>query len=210
MPTFGALKIKASKKLLDPSNTAISISDVGDAINEALSYWKNSRFWFNERSTTVTLNVNDPIIPSIPTDFLYEISDNGFVINYNNLSYTLAKVHPREYDARNIKGIGLPDIYTWRDGRYEIYYLPNIPYQLSIYYIRDYDDLSDDADTNDFTDKADRLLYYDALSRLFGEQRQDQTMASYYKARAEDEAANLFARGFNQTASGNLSVDTIL
>jgi len=210
MPTFGELKAKVSAKLLDPNHTAISALDVGDALIDSLRYWKQHRFWFNEAHATTTLTYNNPVVSGIPSDFLYELPDNGFVIEFNNLSYKLAKRKPDEYDFVSIKGIGLPYIYTWRFGRFEVYFYPNIAYTMHIYYVKDYADFSADGDENDFTTNADRLLYYEALTRLYGEQRQDDQRAAYYRGMVQQEAAGLVTRSNKNVASGRLSIESII
>lgn len=221
MPTFAQLKSKISRKLIDPNNTAISAANVGDAINDAIRYWRYTRFWFNEKTAVLTMNVNDtyvlkdydpsmPNTPYLPTDFLYLVPKNGFVINYNNLSYTIHPRPPQIFDAQNVRGIGLPYIYTRRSNNYEFYFFPNIAYQLYVYYIKNYDDLVDDSDNNDFTNEADQLIIYEALSRLSGEDRQDLEMNNTYAAKADREADNLLKRTSLMTGSGELTVDTIL
>jgi hypothetical protein len=211
MPTFAQLKTRVSRKLIDPNNTAVSASDVGDAINDAIKYWKYSRFWFNETTATVTLNVSDQVVPNIPSDFLYEDQENGFVILYDQITYTLTKKHPKEFDRISIQNAtGLPSVYTWRNGVYTVYFQPNIAYTMNIYYIKDYVDLSADDDSNDFTTFADQLITYEAVGRLTGEDRQDSASGSEYLGRADREFKNLTNRTSKQTASGRLDVDTIL
>lgn len=223
MPTFAQLKTIVSRKLIDPNNTAISASDVGQAINDAIRFWRYRRFWFNESSTTLTMDINDPFVlgygntnssyplaPVLPSDFLEELPKDGFVIQYSNLSYTMNKVHPREYDNQNVRGQGLPYCYTWRNGNYEFYWYPNLAYTLSVYYFKNYVDLVSDNDNNDFTNLADQLVIYEALSRLSGEDRQDLEMNNSYAAKADREYSNLERRTFKKTASGKLSVDSIL
>ena len=121
MPTYGALQTKISKKLIDAGQTAIAGSDVGDAINDAIHFWKFRRFWFNERVATLTMDINDPFIfmyglsnantvnypnaPILPQYFLYEFPDDGFVIYYNQLRYPMVKRHPVVFDGQAIGSI---------------------------------------------------------------------------------------------------------
>lgn len=212
MPTFGALKTTVSRKLLDPSHTAVSASDVGDAINDAINYWKYHRLWFNEAFEQVTLTVGEGDITSlIPSDFLYEFPENGFVIPYDQITYALVKKSPQIFDAISVTaGYGLPYIYTWRAGSYNIYFNPQLAYLLNIYYVRDYVPLVADGDDNDFTNLADQLIIYEALSRLTGEDRQDLQMNNTYSAKADREFKNLQQRSFRQSGSTCLTVDTIL
>ena len=223
MPTFGEMKPSIAKRLIDPSSTAVSLTDVGDAINDAIKFWKYQRFWFNEGDVDLIMDINDPFIlqygnskpaypsaPVLPSDFLVETPENGFVINWNNLSYTMIKKQPREYDSVNVRGIGLPYIYCFRAGNYEFYFHPNIAYTMTVRYLRDYIPMTLDNETNDFTDYADKLIIYDALYRLSSELRQDEKMALYYSNARSLELTNLVQRTSKQTETGKLSVETIL
>lgn len=221
--TFGTLQTKISKKLIDAGQTAIAASDVGDALNDALHYWKQKRFWFNEGQTTLTMDINDPYIlgygntnssypnaPVLPSDFLYEFAKDGFVIQYSSLSYRFKKVSPAEYDDTSIQGIGIPYIYTFRNGNYEFYFYPNLAYSMTVNYVKDVNDMINSGDTNIFTTNADRLLMYEALSHLYGENRQDLDRDNQYAAKADREYRLLKTRSSNNNASGVLSVSSIL
>lgn len=221
--TFGSLQAKVSKKLIDANQTAVAGSDVADALNDALHYWKQKRFWFNEGQAIITMDPNDPYVlgygntntlypnaPVLPQNFLYEFEKDGFVINYSKLSYRFRKVNPAEYDDANIEGIGVPYLYCYRNGNYEFYFYPNIPYSMTVNYVQDVPDMANLTDTNIFTVNADRLLIYEALSHLYGENRQDADSANMYAARAEREARLLKTRSSNNNASGHLSIESIL
>lgn len=230
--TFGSLQTKISKKLLDPNQTAIAATDVADAINDALHFWKYKPFWFNQRQTTITMDTkaaadgsassdpyilgygnsiaNYPSAPVLPQLFLFEMPEDGFVIYWNNLYYPQKKVPPFIYDVENVHGIGLPTIYCFRNGNYEFYFYPNIAYSMIVNYVTDYADLVNSTDTNDFTANADRLLMYEALSHLYGEQRQDQQSSAYYAQAAQREYENIMVRGSQQAASGSLTYECIV
>lgn len=208
MSTLAELRTRISKRLLDKNNVAVSTSDVDLAINDAVDYWKQRRFWFNETSTTVVLTIDDPVIP-MPADFLFEITTGGFIIDYAQTRWKLTKVNLASYELNNTEGKGLPFSYTYKGGQWLMYYYPDQAYNLEITYIKDYDLLEDDSDTNDFTNLASRLIEYDALSRLQAEIRQDEKMEAYYTARAENEANNLFQRANKVSGTGMLIVDEL-
>jgi hypothetical protein len=222
-PTFSVLNQTISKRLIDVNNTAISSADVGTAINDAIVFWKQKPFWFNQKTASVVMDINDPFImangvinskyplaPQLPSDFLWEEPENGFVIQYNQLSYSMKKKHPREYDAVNVQGNGLPRIYTWRDGNYEFYFYPNLAYTMNIYYYKEYAALVQPGDTNDFLTYADKLIEYDAIGRLLSDIRLDDDRAERFMKRAEAEYSNLKMRSRKQAATGQLVTETIL
>jgi hypothetical protein len=230
--TYGSLQTKVSKKLIDSGNSAISASDVGDALNDALHYWKQKRFWFNEAQTNLTMDTtaatdgsltSDPFVlgygntnslfpnaPVLPQNFLYEFEKDGFVIPYSKLYYRFKKVSPAQYDDNNIGGIGIPYIYCYRNGNYEFYFLPNIAYKLTVNYLADQVDMVNSSDSNVFTKYADRLLMYEALSHLMGENRQDDTQDNSFAAKADREYRLLKTRTSNNNAAGVLAVESIL
>ena len=221
--TYGSLQTKVSAKLIDSGNSAISASTVGDALNDALHYWKQKRFWFNEAQASLTMDINDPYVlgygntnasypnaPVLPQNFLYEFEKDGFVIPYSKLFYRFKKVSPAQYDDNNIEGIGIPYIYCYRNGNYEFYFYPNIAYTLMVNYLADQPDMVNSSDTNVFTQYADRLLMYEALSHLMGENRQDNTQDNFFAQKADREFRLLKTRTSNNNAAGVLAVESIL
>lgn len=213
MATFGELITSCSKRLLDTSNVAVSTSDVADALNAAIKFYKFQRLWFNESYEGTTLSEASTEI-TLPSDFLVEMPEDGFTIVDNDTRYTLQKVDSAEFNRQKTDGTGLPYIYVYRGGAYEIYYIPDQDYTLEIRYLKDYPPFATDGtgngQSNDFTIYADQLILYDALSRLHGELRQDEKMETYYSARAKNELDNLQLRTRKQNSSGVLTVESIL
>ncbi len=211
MATFGEMQTYISARLLDPNNTAVSSSTVGAAINDAIKYWKFRRFWFNTRDDDSTLTQGDPVIP-LPDDFLVELPMNdGFVIAYGGMRWPLIKKNPRDYDDVYLtNGTGLPQIYTVKAGVYYCYYLPDQNYTIRRYWLRDYEDLENSNDTNDFTDNADRLIELWALANLMAELRQDKEMETYYRNAAKDEYSNLGVMNAKVNSPGHATLHSYL
>lgn len=210
MATLAEIRTKIAERLQDPSFTSITSASVDSVINDALRYYKYHVFWFNEKSTIITLNQGDPVIPNIPADFLVELQSGGLTIHYSNLFYPLRKISSDVYDGSNVEGIGIPYVYTYRSQQFEVYFYPNIAYDLTLRYIKDYADLVNGTDTNDFTVYADRMIIYNALSRIYAEYKQDPNMEQYYTARARDEELNLKRRSDSLTGSGVLTINSYL
>src|SRR3990167_1567102 len=214
MATLGTLITAVTKKLLDTSNTIVSTADVADNINAAINYYKFYRFWFNESEATITLTEGSGDI-TLPSGFLIDITnDESFTIVYNSVRYPLVKLDSAMFNIENTAGEGMPYCYTFRNNSYECYYLPDQNYTAECRYLKDYDafqtDGTENALSNDFTAYAERLIMYNALSRLHGELRQDEKMEDYYSARADDELKNLQRRTQMQVASGRLTVESII
>ena len=214
MATLGALITAVSKRLLDTSNTIVSTADIADNINAAIAYYKFYRFWFNENESTITLSEGVGDI-TLPSDFLIDLPNNeAFTIVENGVRYPLAKLDSAMFNQENSAGEGMPYCYTFRDNSYECYYLPDQDYTAECRYLKEYDafqtDGTENSLSNDFTTYADRLIMYNALSRLHGELRQDEKMETYYSTRAADELKNLQRRTQMQVASGSLTVESII
>ena len=208
MATFGAMTTYVAKRLIDPAGTAVASTDVQDALNEAINYWKFRRFWFNEVSDTATLTAQSASFP-YPANFLMPvIDDDGFNIQYGGVTYPLSKVSMPVYDSLFLtNGYGLPRWYA-RIGNeeYQCYPIPNLNYTVNRHYLNDYTALVNDADTNDFTTYAARLIELWALGNLVTELRQDTAMGDYYRAASQNEYKNLRVRTDKENGSGRLTI----
>lgn len=207
MATFVQMKDYVSTRLIDSNNEAVSAATVGQAINDSIAYWKFRRFWFNEAAYSANFTVQDATIP-LPNMFLVPVTDTGgFFVSYSNIRYPLTKISDTEYDQLYLdNGYGLPRVYARVGGAYEAYPIPDQAYSCHTRYLKDYNDLSADSDTNDFTDNADRLINLWALANLSAELRQDDKMEAYYRAAAEAEYRNLSVMTDKSNGTGRLSL----
>lgn len=206
MANLGAIQSYIAKRLIDPSGTAVSAVDVIDGINESVRYWKFRRFWFNEVNDTATLTAGSASFP-YPDDFLVPaLKDDGFAIEYGNIRYPLSKVVKQVYDNLYIANAqGLPRWYArCADDEYQCFPIPNIAYTVQRHYLKDYVDLANNDDTNDFTDYAERLVKLWTLANLTQELRQDTDQATYYREAAENEFRNLQKMTSKSNGSGKL------
>jgi hypothetical protein len=209
MATLGELQTSIAARVLDVNNTAVSLAQITSALNDAIRTWKLERYWFNTKTDNVTLTTDSAVLTP-PSDFLIELPKSGFTIDYGNTKWPLMKISPLEYSESDNQSNGLPRVYEWVGGIYSVYYIPDQDYTVICRYIKDYDNLVNTSDTNDFTVNATDLITYDALAKLHGELRQDEKMESYYSARAENEHKLLTKFTSKNTGSGRLSVETIL
>lgn len=210
MATFAELKTRVSVALQDENNTAISSADVGQAINDAIAFYSEQRFYFNEGQATLNLTVGNPVIAGLPTDLGQLVSKNGLVLNYSNSRYELFHRSPAEYDAMNDEGSGMPGVYTERYGAYQVYPYPDQAYQVQVTYVKEYAALSGDSDTNDFTTEAPELIKYRAVSVLAAMRLQDSGLSGISKGFEDLEAIRLTRKTRKIKSTGSLSVNTIL
>lgn len=212
MATFGELVTEASLKIVDTSNTAVSSVNVANSLNDAIKFWKRKRFWFNETVSTLTLSEGVGTV-QLPSDFLIENPRNALTVLYNSVKYDVMKLNPQDFDAGDATGTGMPYLYTYRGRVMEVYYIPDQDYTAYLRYQKDYDAFATDGSaantSNDFTTYADRLILYDALSRLMAENRQDDR-AEYYATRAQVEYQNLLNETNRHNSTGSNAIDTII
>jgi len=121
----------------DPNNTAVSSDDVGELINSALQYWKNVRFFFNERTDTATLAQGVTTIP-LPTDRLCPSIDDSFVIEYSGIRYPLRKISETMYNAFYLSnGVGQPWYFARNaNAKYQVYPIPDRDYTVRRFFAR--------------------------------------------------------------------------
>lgn len=211
MATFGEINTWVSKRLQDPNNTAVSSSDVGEMINQAVKYWKNERFYFNEETGTVTILKSNAQIP-LPPDWLVPAIDDAFVIEYSGIRYPLKKVSESQYNAMYLSnGIGQPFWFAkLANSGYQVYPIPDRDYTLRYFMVRDYADLVNNSDSNDFTTEAEFLTKYTALAYGSRDFRQDSEMYNSFMQQAMMEEENLLVTTRKDNATGSLTISSTL
>ena len=208
MSNFAQMKLWVSKRLLDPNGTSVSSDDVGEMINQAIDDWKKRRFWFNEKTETVTLSTSNNFIP-LPSDYYIPSLDTGaFVIEYSGIRYPLAKLSELSYNNYYLSnGVGQP--FWWSKqaspDNYVVYPIPDKDYTLRCFYLKEYTELSADSDSNDWTTVAQDLIKYQALAFGMNDFRQDYTAADRFQKMADAQYQNLLLRTRKENATGRLA-----
>jgi len=210
MTALGTLTTRIAQKLLDTGNVVVSAPSIIDAVNESVRFWKRRSFWFNEFEETVVLSTNDPMLNLLTVTPLVVFENQGVVIIDQDERYDVTKVSSAIYDAANDEQQGRPYIWTYRNDGYELFYYPDEAYSAVVRGIKDYSafatDGTDNALSNDFTDEAEDLIVYEALSRIHGGIRQDEKMEAYFRRLATDEYNNLM--GFDNSKQGTGTLQT--
>lgn len=211
MATLAQMTSFVSRRLQDPNNTAVSSADVVDMINQAQSYWKNERFSFNEVTAEVTLTQGNASVP-LPGDFFIPSTDQAFVLEYSGIRYVLKKLSEATYNGNYLSnGIGQPFWYAkLANSGYQVYPIPDQNYTLRLYYLKNYSDLVNPSDSNDFTVNAPNLLNYTALAYGSRDFRQDSDMYTAFMQQAQMEEQNLIDVATSENATGLLTLNSLL
>ena len=211
MATFAQMKTWVSKRLQDPNNTSVSSADVGDMLNQALRFWSNTRFTFNEKTDTAILTEGNPSI-TLPAEWFLPSIDDAFVIEYSGIRYPLRKINVTMYNAFYLSnGVGQPWYFTREaNEEYQVYPIPDRDYTIRRFYLKKYADFSADADENDFSINAPELLQYSAAAYGSRDFRQDKEMYDSFWSQAELEKKNLLVNAQKANATGAVTIYSML
>lgn len=214
MATFGDLISEVEEKIdqtLLGTSPTVTTSPAAKAINRAIKYFEPERFWFNEASTSITLTSGDPVVPSLPSDFQFEVSNGGLAINYSSTRYPIKKISVGDYDRINHQGSGLPYAYKQFGGQIDLYFYPDQAYTLELRYIKKYTDMTSVSDTNDWTNNAERLIVAKALEDLYLDRRHSNASGLYglYAQKRQDEFQQLMDKTNQRSTTGSLQTEDV-
>lgn len=211
MTTLSGLRTLISTKLADGNLVDPTATQIDAQINSTIDYYETDAFWFSEEIATINTIAGDRILSGIPDDFKQEILPNGLTVVDSQVPYPLKKLTPLQYESVFIENAtGLPRAYTYRKGRFELWYTPDKVYQMKLFYRKKYADLVDDNDTNDFTENASRLIEYKTLADLLRDYRSDTERALLYDRRVEAEYNKIKKETNNRTVTGYLTTENIV
>lgn len=209
MPTFGELTTKIQNK----TELNFNSTQVGEAINDAVSYYSSKEFWFNEDQATMTCTTGNPLLTTgFPADF-YALREPNAVVLLNSggqVKYLIQKLTGMEYDAMDQQAQGVPQFYLYRDGNLYLYPYPDDTYTVYLNYTKGYAVMTDSADTNDFTEYADRLIQANAIANLYRDYRHSPQDAAIYDQVAKDELRQILQQTDQRLVTGRLTTENIV
>lgn len=210
MATLSQLRTRIAAKLSDGTLLRPDATEIDQAVNAAIDFYENKYFWFQEALAALSTIVDDPILGGIPSDFKFQQHPNSLVLLNNNFRYPLQHVTPIELDQlSNDVSTGLPSVYTYRTGQFELYQIPQEIYTVNLYYYKTYADLVADGDSNDFTTKAERLIEYKTLLDLIGDYKPEDERYILYTAKVKEEYDIIENETYNRTSTGRLTTENI-
>lgn len=209
MATLAQIRARIARKLKDSNYTDLSASTIDDEINRTIRFYQNHEFWFNTDVDVITLTANTQAIPSIPSDLVYPGQIYGFLVIDGNSKYPLTHLPIDEFKALDEDQIGLPRYWTFQDGSYLLLPTPDSAYTLNLNYIKSYADLSNDSDTNDFTNNVEDLIMLHTLKNLFAEDKQDPAYAASYEMLTKSELQMIDMRTRAIIGTGKIRLDLL-
>lgn len=104
---------------------------------------------------------------------------------------------------------GEPVYYTYRHQTLVVYPIPSQAYNYRLFYTKNYADLVNDSDSNDFTNYAEFLIEYQTLARCYRDYRSDMEAAANYEVEAGKQLNRLVDQSRARLATGELTTENI-
>lgn len=204
MSTINAMENKIKSDI----NRSDLTSQISTAINRAIRYYYNSdNFYFNE--TTATFD-------TVSGQKIYENTDSGtgitdiaeiLMVKIAINASTLIELTPRTFQYLEQLDVnsnpGQPFDYAYYNQNFYIYPIPDAAYTVTVYYNKEYSDLSGN-NSNDFTTDAEDLIEARARWLLYMHVIRDSEAAAMSKAEEKDALQALRISTARKTSTGKV------
>lgn len=182
-------------------------SQIGDAINRAISHYQSKRFWFNEGTGTFSTVASQQSYTAANMSITDIANIDSVQCTVNGSKYTLS---PRTYNyiidvnTSSTSTTGQPRDWALYGESLWFYPTPDSAYTITLSYQNSYSDLSADSDSNDFTTYAEDLIEARALWWIYSRILKDREGALASKQEEIDALSSLMKRTDGMLKSGNL------
>lgn len=192
-------------------NANVSDAQIVIAINQAIQWYANTKFWWNTNAVTLTLITGDPVVPNIPLDFGQIIEPEGLIVLQSQVRYPLVHITVLDYQSIDVQGNGLPRYYTYtNDRQFKVYTYPDKDYQLFFNYLKKYDALVSPSDQNDWTNYLTAAIKYKAVAYCYRDYLEEFEYSATFDEVAEKEFLSAYNQSLNRQATGILSTENIV
>lgn len=164
--TLGDLK---SRIALELARTDLS-AQIANAVNDAIKHYSAERFWFNQSRNLM--------FSTVPSQQAYGVNDADIIPRLIKIDqfmlqdatqYPLDRYSATDWEMVNSghSGGGRPFAFTYTDQQILIYPVPSAAYTMRLYAHFRLPALTDDNDSNAWTDDAERLIRAYAKQLLY-------------------------------------------
>jgi len=181
-------------------------SQIGKAINRAISYYGFDRFWFNEKITTfatVRSQESYGAADGFPADIL-RLDTVNLTRNTTSKYLMVPKTYPWIVLVNPTISLGPPTCYAIYEEQIFMYPNPDQSYTVTLSYVESYTELSDSNDTNNFLSNAEDLIESRAEWWLYSRVIRDADAASNCKNAELEALTALRRKTANYIGSGNM------
>ena len=161
MTTFAEIKSRIASELHRTDLT----TEIDRAVKKAVQYYTSQRTYFNESSATFNTVANQ-VEYTNPATGIVEL--DLVTMNVNGRTQELTPKPWQELAAQDqTSWAGTPSFYGWRAKSIRLYPRPNAVYTVTLYFLQQFTELSDDSDTNDWITEGEDLIVNRAKIMLY-------------------------------------------
>lgn len=182
---YGTMQARIAREV----NRTDLAAEIRDAIQSAIQHYESTRFWFNEKSQSVSTSAGNPWV-DVPADF---VTADELTVQLNQRAYQLQRWSFADLDEIDTSGatvLGQPIGYALFGERFRIYPVPDAVYSITVAYLSRLGALSADSDTNAWMTDAEQLIRARAKWELALHRTMDETMVAAME-RAEARALSV-------------------
>jgi hypothetical protein len=161
MTTFAEIKSRIASELHRTDLT----TEIERAVKKAVQYYTSQRAYFNESSATFNTVANQTEYTT-PATGIVEL--DLVTMNVNGRIQEITPKPWQELAAQDqTSWSGIPYYYGWRAESIRLYPKPNAIYTVTLYFVKEFDELSGDSDTNAWITDGEDLIVNRAKIMLY-------------------------------------------
>jgi hypothetical protein len=157
MTTYAEMQTRIADEFV---NEAITSDQIQNAIKSAIKHYEREPFWFNQTTSTFSTVAAQELYTSV------DLADIANIIRIDSMQLTSGstKVRLRGVDNRHIDDLqdgsvtGEPELYSRYSNKIRLYPVPSAVYTIQIDHVYKLAVLSDDSDTNAWTDECEEMI----------------------------------------------------
>jgi hypothetical protein len=176
MSTF----LQMRNRIANYINRSDLTTEINDAITRAIEFYEKERFYFQETTGTFSTIADQEsygTADSIPTD-IKEIDQVIITLSSTNKQPLIRRTYDYIKNVNIGQSTGDPIDYAWYASKFWFYPIPDSVKTITLSYKKSYTALSADADTNDWTTKAEDLIENHALFTVYSQVLKDKEEAN--------------------------------
>ncbi len=176
-------------------------TEIKREINDAITFYGNKAFWFNEASMTAITTVQGQRYYPLPANFAAVLDVLSTIGNYTYRLGARTEQYLDQVDWGNDFWSGYPTDYSFWNGQIRLYPPPQggLPVTVKGTAILSPTPLVNDADTNAWLTSAEELIRTRAVRQLYGRYIRDPEQYSLYTQLEKEALQNLHEKNVGQT-----------
>lgn len=181
-------------------------TEIQREINNAITFYGNKAFWFNEASMTPITTVQGQRYYTLPPNFASVLDVLSTLGNYTYRLEPRTEQYLDQVDWGNDFWSGYPTDYSFWNGQLRLFPPPQggLPVTVKGTVILAPQPLVDDADTNAWLTNAEELIRTRAVRQLYGRYIRDPEQYALYTQLEKEALSNLQEKNVGQTGLNSI------